>query len=365
MGEVRSFREEDLPTVACMFETVLMRRRARSSVLAPYLDELYLRSPGDYPDITSKVHVDDSGEIDGFIGAIPTAMTIDKRPIVAAMCSSMMVDARRADPTVAGRLMRAVLQGPQDLSYAETASAVSVAMWKGLRGSVMPLHSLDWLRVFAPVGFSLHLAAKQTFLAPLLAGLASPLDRVIRGRRLGPRSWRLPVDTSPLSVQRLDHEQTAALIREFAGDYRLAPSWSIEELKRRLGEATRKTTIGEMVCGAVHTANGTPVGLFIYHGSPNGVGQVLQCIARPNRTAAVLDRMFAYAAENGLIAIRGRSTPEIVDAMPDRHLIFTSKASTVVAAKDPAILSALAEGRALLTGLAGETWNRLNGDVFT
>jgi hypothetical protein len=237
-------------------------------------------------------------------------------------------------------------------------------MWKGLRGSVMPLHSLDWLRVFAPVGFSLHQAARQTHLAPLLAGAARPLDGIIRGRRIGPRSWYLPNNSSPLNVERLDQERTAALVKEFAGDYRLAPNWSVDDLKKLLGDAARKSSLGEMVCGAVNTADGRPVGLFIYHGSPNRVGKVLHCMARPSRTAAVLDRMFAYAAESGLIALRGRSTPEIIDAMPDRHLIFTSKASTVVAATDPVILSALAEGSALLTGLAGETWNRLNGDVF-
>ena len=348
-----------------MFETVFRRRAAPPpSSLVEYLGALYLQSAREHPDIASKVYVGDDGTIAGFIGTMAIPMQIDGRIIMAAMCSSMMVDPDRADPTLAGRLMRAVRQGPQDLSFAETASAVSVAMWKGLRGIVLPQYSLDWLRVFSPLQFAIDLGRTHLPLPGMLAGLAAPLDAAIRRRRLGPQSWRWVEETSPHRDEALDREQTASLIRNLAASFRLAPDWPAGTLERMLDDAARKSTVGEMTSRAVTTADGKPVGIFIYHGRRKGVGRVLQLLAIPNQTGAVIDRMFAHAAAGGLVALRGRASPALLHAMSDRHFVFTSRASTGVAPKDPAIMSALVEGKALLNGLAGETWTRLNGDTF-
>ena len=367
MGAVRSLVEADLPALARLFQKVFYSRESTpSSALEAYLGGLYLPPINGDGGIESKVYVADSGAIVGFCGVNELPMTINGRPIRAAAFSSLMVDSAQADATAAGRLMRTLRQGAQDFSFSETASATSVAMWKGLRGSVLPLHSLDWLRIFDPLQFTLDLARQRVPTLGVLAPVLAPFDRLIRKGGVAPESWRLrPIQARTWFEEReLDTAGTAELVQRFAADYSLAPAWPPEALKRKIEDAASKSLLGPMTSRVVTGAEGRLIGFFIYHGRRGRVGRVLQLLALPNQTGAVLDCMFSHASTAGLVGLRGRSDPALLDAARERQLIFTSRAATVVDSRDPEIVEALQRGSVLLHGLAGEIWSRLHFDVL-
>lgn len=367
MGVVRSLAIQDLPDLARLFQKVFQRRDTpASSALETYLGGLYLPKADSDGGIESKVYVADTGAVVGFCGVDEVPMSINGRPIRGAVCSSLMVDPVQADAMVAGRLMRTVRQGAQDFTFSETASAASVTMWKGLRGSVLPLHSLDWLRIFDPLQFCLALARQRLPALGVLAPVLAPIDRLIRKGGMAPDAWRLrPVETqTPFEVRDLGRAETAGLMRHFAADYRLTPAWPPDALEQKIDDAASKSLLGPMASCAVMNAKGTTIGLFIYHGRRGQVGRVLQLLALPGQAGAVLDRLFAHASAAGIVAMRGRSDPALLDAARGRQLMFTSRASTVVDSQDPEIVEALQNGSVLLHGLAGETWSRLNYDAW-
>jgi hypothetical protein len=78
----------------------------------------------------------------------------------------------------------------------------------------------------------------------------------------------------------------------------------------------------------------------------------------------VLDCLFRDADRRGLAALRGRSTPQLVDALLTRKTVFLHRASMAVHAASSGIVDAIRSGDALVTGLAGESWTRLVGGAF-
>ena len=59
-------------------------------------------------------------------------MELDGEHLRAAICTTWMVDDHEADPFAGARLLKAVLSGPQDLSFSETSNDLSTAMWRSL-----------------------------------------------------------------------------------------------------------------------------------------------------------------------------------------------------------------------------------------
>src|SRR5690606_5035272 len=95
---------------------------------------------------------------------------------------------RETDPLAGARLLKGFLDGPQDISFSETASEVSAQLWTRLRGVALPSYSLEWVRIIRPAGFAVGVASRRSS----LAGLFSPLARVVDGvwrRRTDSRNW--------------------------------------------------------------------------------------------------------------------------------------------------------------------------------
>ncbi|TIX97285.1 MAG: hypothetical protein E5V18_26425, partial [Mesorhizobium sp.] len=88
----------------------------------------------------------------------------------------MILDHER-DPMAGARLLKAYLDGPQDISFSETANDISARLWTRLRGVVLPQYSLDWVRVMRPSSFVLSLSASRMKLARMLNPFAHALDR--------------------------------------------------------------------------------------------------------------------------------------------------------------------------------------------
>ena len=349
---VRALREDDLPSVARLFQTILRKTHEPATpALEAYLGSLFLKGPDHDPEITSHVHLRDDGSVNGFIGNLPLSMSVGGRTVRGALCGSLMVENHAEDPFAGARLMRAFLAGPQDISLTETANDISTAMWRKLGGTVLPDHSLEWLRVIRPAGFVAEMAAAAFKPFRVLKPLVRPVDALMRRREPG---WsHLGTDApagTPASAD-MDDGETVELLQALSRPFAARPLWRPESLARRAGESRRKANYGAMVRRKVT-------------GEPGRIGRVVQVLFQPGRAGAVLDSMLVHAAERGMVALRGRTLPALLEAMLGRRFVFLHASSSIVHARDASLLEPFIAGKAFFNGFAGESWSRLIGDRF-
>lgn len=367
MGEIRALRQEDVAAVAGLFQRILRKtHQPATPALKAYLSTLFLDGPDLDPEIGSHVHVGEDGRVSGFVGVMPLSMQAEGRSVRAAVCGSLMVDNHAEDPFAGARLMRAFLSGPQDISLTETANDVATTMWRKLRATVLPGHSLEWLRVIRPAGFAMEMAAGAASAARLLSPLARPLDAFLRRGKPELR-WSTVTAAAPdnvVSTIDADDDTTIDLLQKLTAGFAVRPHWQPDSLRRMVAESRSKAGYGEMVRQMVTTRDGRPIGLFLYYGDPGRIGRVLQILAAPGQTGAVIDTMLAHAAERGMVALRGRTQPALLDAMLGRRFVFLHASASIVHARDATLLEPFLAGKAFFNGFAGESWSRLIGDRF-
>jgi hypothetical protein len=364
MSTIRPLTHADVPAVAGMFQRILRKTRAPATpALGGYLAEIFLDAPDHDPQMPSHVYVREDARVSGFVGVLPLPMSVEGRSVRAAVCGTLMVDGHAQDPFAGARLMRAFLAGPQDISLTETANDVSTDMWRKLRGTILPDHSLEWLRVLRPTAFLAEMAAGASSAARVLSPFTRPFDAL--ARRGKPRWFAMAAPPAgALPSTDADEETTAELFRAFTEDFVVRPRWERETLQRMLSHSRRKALYGGMVRRQVLARSGKPVGLFLYYGDPGRIGRVVQVLAAPGQAGAVIDSMLAHAHERGMAALRGRTMPALLQAMLGRPFLFLHASSSIVYARDAALVEPFLAGRAFFNGFAGESWSRLIGDRF-
>lgn len=368
MSDIRPLDLQDVPHVASMFMRVLRKESAPpSSGLVDYLSRIFLEPPGHDPEIVSQVHVRDDGSVSGFIGVIPLALTLEDRPLRAAIASTYMVEDHENDPFAGARLLRRFLAGPQDISLTETANDISTTMWRKMRGTVLSDYSLEWLRVIRPAAFMIEAAARATRIARLASPLARPFDALIR-RSPDEAAWS---HLSPavhgnrlLPGADIDDDEAAWLLRHFSSDFPMRPAWKEEDLAAMVAHSHSKPNYGSMVRRKVSSRSGSPVGMFLYYGDKARIGRTIQILAAPGHEGAVIDAMLADADQRGLAALRGRTQPALLNAMLGRRFSFVHSASSIVHARDASLVTPFRSGQAFFNGFAGESWTRLIGGRF-
>jgi hypothetical protein len=369
MSLVRPLEAADVPAVAAMFQRMLRNIRSPPpAALVDYMGRFYLEETARGDGITSLVHVDDAGRVSGFVGVHALPMTIGGRPLLAAICGSLMVDGRDRDPMAGARLLKAFVDGPQDLSFSETANEVSTRLWTRLRGVVLPQYSLDWVRVIRPAAFVVDLATGRGGPARMLKPAAAAFDGLFRRRvKPGDRRWTAATAggvPGAACVSQIDRTRFAALVEPLTEQFALRPAWREMPLDGMLADAAAKPDLGDLVLAGVAAPSGAAIGAFAYHARPGGIGRVLQVLARPGQAGTVVDSIVDDAARRGLSGLRGRTQPALLEAMLTRRIAFVPVASTVVHARDAEIMQALKGSQAFLNGIAGESWSRLIGGRF-
>lgn len=370
MGHTRPLTVTDIPVVADLFQRIF-RRSERDPLpdFVDYLRHLYIEDDACAADLPSLVHVAEGGEISGFVGRHVLPMQLGDRPVRAALLSSIMVDERSGDPLAGAKILKAALNGPQDFSFSETASEVSMRMWKHLGGIALPSYSLDWIRVIRPAAFALENAGSRYPRLGLFKRFASRTDTLFQ-RRMSPDRLRwLGVSAKPLtkggiSIREIDQEAFADLFAMMTERFFLRPGWSHEEVLRVISKALEKPEFGHPAFCAVLNRVEEPVGGFFYHWRPQMTARVVQMLAAPGYEETVLDAAVTHAAMKGASAVRGRTQPFLMEAMLGKRIAFINSASSVLHCRDPHIRQAIQSGDGFLNGLAGEQWSRLIGGRF-
>lgn len=368
MSSVRSFEAGDVDAVADLFQRLLRKdTQPASEDLKNYLRVLFIDFPAAEPDLRSRVHVRTDGSVSGFLGVLPVEMEFEGRRLKAANCGTFACDDRDGDPFAGARLLRDVLSGPQDLSFTETSNDVSTDMWRTMRATVLGPYSLEWLRVMKPAAFALEAAAGRVSALKLFRPLARAADKVLC-RRSEKQSWShytpLAGKADAFIDEAVSDAEFAGLCQQFVRHFPLRPAWDTTMLETMLGHTERKALHGERIQHAVKTRAGKAIGLYLYYGNPGGIGRTVQIMAEPGQEAIVIDCLMRNAHVRGLVGIRGRSQPALLQAMIGKKCAFLHTSSTIVHSRDPTLLEAMTNGKVFLNGLAGEGWTRLIGDRF-
>jgi len=365
VGEIRNCTREDIPAVAALFHKTFRKNDGKPPPsLEAHLAEVYLDHPWYDPEVAARVHVNGAGRVTGFIGVFPGRFQFRDRIYRAAIAGTLMAEGPERDPLAGAKLLRSVIKGPQDISISETTNLLSQGLWERLGGTVLPLLSMDWLRIMRPASAALSMLVERHPRAALLAPAARIGDAI--GRRWTNGHLQPPTPSARLTRQSNPTEaEMVSALRALAGLVELHPAWSGEgDIGWFLAQAERKERYGALHHALLRDRKGDLAGCYIYHGKAGGAGRALQVLARPDCADDVVDHLFFDAGEAGLAALRGRSTPQLANALMKRNCIFMHRASTVIHTANGDLAVAAARGEALITGLAGESWTRLIGGAF-
>ncbi len=354
--------------MAALFQRAFRRtEKPASDALVDCLGRLYLDHPLSHDSLPSFVHESPIG-ISGFVGRHRLPMTFAGREVNGALLSTIMADNRACDPLIGPKLLKAALTGPQDFSFTETASEVSLHMLQRAGSLGLASYSLNWIRIIRPAQWLADQAARRFRPLGLLRILAGAGDDMLLGRIRSDRPRWLGFaprkSGRAAAVEEIDHHAFANLFADLSQRFALRPRWSAEDLSALAMEAVLKQEFGPAILASVCDQRGRPVGCFFYHFRKGSVARVLQVIAAPGSEGAVVDALIAHAADRGAAAIIGRTEPYLMEAMLGRRIGFTNTASSMIHTRDAEIKAAVKGGDALLNGLVGEQWSRLLGNRF-
>ena len=348
-ARIRSCVPEDMPRVADLFQAIFRNLPVPApSALQQYLLELFFEAPSRDPELPSLVYIAPDEAVTGFIGVIPLGMSFRGKPIRAAVGSSFMVEKPEHHPCAGAALLKAFLNGPQELSITDSANSISVALWKQFRGQLLPVESMKWLRVLRPAGLALSILGDRIPLVNAARPICVAVDRAATPNRL---RLKAKVMTRTIDVDRND-DLLINCLREFAEQYSLRPIWDVDCLKWRLSHAAQNRH--RLVCRVVYGKAPLPIGCYVYSCRPHGVARVLQTITSSDAAGIVLDSLLEDAYQNRCVAVSGRAHSRLVDELLLHDCIFFSSGSVLVHSRNADIMEEACSGNALLIGLAGE-----------
>jgi hypothetical protein len=368
MGQIRPLIATDIPAVAALFQRAFKRTdTAPSDALVDCLGKLYLDHPLSHDSLPCFVHESPIG-ISGFVGRHRLPMILGDREVNGALFSTIMSDNRAGDPLVGPKLLKAALTGPQDFSFTETASDVSLAMGQRLGSSGLASYSLNWVRIIRPAQWLADRAARRFRSLGVLKIFAGAGDDRMR-KRIAPdrQRWLGYVQKKAgraAIVQEIDHDTFAALFLQLSARFALRPRWDAAQVSGLTMEAILKQDFGPAFIASVSDQRGRPIGCFFYHLRHRATARVLQLVAAPGSEGAVIDAVIAHAADRGAASVVGRTEPYLMEAMLGRRIGFTNTASSMINTRDSEIRAAVYSGEAMLNGLVGEQWSRLIGNSF-
>jgi hypothetical protein len=352
---IQVFRREEIPEVLALFRAAFVRNgNSGPGHLDTYLDRVFFESPWYDEELPSFVYRDRSGAIIGFAGVQPRPLLLDGRPLRGAVATKLMVSPTSGDPLAAGRLLKRVFAGRQDLLFSDLGTDAGRRMWEGLGGKTALLYSLHWQR---PVRPARHVLAwlRARGVPGLIAGALRPLCAVTDGlmARWGARPGRAAlaghtIDDLPVDVM-------AAQFGTVCADRALRPAYDERALEWLLRVAQQNDPRRVLRRRVVRDARAEVVGWFVYLVEPGGVSEVLQLIARKGAADVVFQFLLADAWSAGAAMLGGRLEPTMVREMSERRSYFRQTGPWALAhAKDPAVLAAVLSGSAFLSRLEGE-----------
>lgn len=352
MSLIRPLEPEDLPGAKALVSRAFPPSRHEAGQSgADFLEHTLLASPWNDPELPSLVALE-GNRVTGFLALHPRRMRLDDRTLRVVCCSHFVVDAEHRGGAAGALLLGRCLQGPQDLTISDTATDVVARVWSTYGGHVDAARSCEWMHVLRPgrlvtrlarqwvagtrpdrndlpvPGLPLHVAGR---LVPMLR---VPDDPLVEGETITPTQAiaEIPFVTRKLRL-RADYDESYL-------------SWLVDRLR---------CTLGEVILRSVRRG-GRALGWYIYVLRPTGVGRVLQVLAAPRHSEAVVSELLADARSRGAALLSGRLEPHLYEPLRRRHTAIGFAERHVVHSRHSDVLEAHATPPAVVSRLDGEWW---------
>jgi hypothetical protein len=356
MADIRPFVGDDASQVVHLHRIVFGGADGAASATLDsyrkYFTRVFLDRPSRDAALPSLVYQEKDGRIIGFLGVAARKMRMNGYPLRAAVSSHFMVDPAAHASLVAVRLVKAFLQGPQDLSIADEANDEARRLWEGLGGYTSLVHSLHWTRALRPAQFALSFVRQRRSLKPF-ALLAEPIARVadMLANRL-PRSYFYQ-STPALLADDLTDDTVPASLPKFAGDKTLRVEYDERTFRNLLELADAQS--GGRVERVVIRNEREVVGWYVYRVDSAGVADVVQIVATPRAIDGVVEHLFHHAWRRGAVAVRGRLDPGLVQVLSDKYCVFHRRGPwMLVNSKRSDVVRAFERGDVFMSRLDGE-----------
>ncbi len=358
---VRPCTQNDLRQVAMLFQHVFRKRRGEPpQQLIEHLNEVYFRHPWNHASLPSLVLEREDGTLDGFIGVIPLKLEFRGKPLMGSVAGAFMVRDPEQRPLAAARLMRGHISGPQQVSFGDTTNGPARAMWEKLGGHMLPVASMEWLKVIrlVPFGVSSALSRAPALVSMVLQPVAVAIDRL---------SWMLrrrPAAKADWLSETVGDDAYLAAANQVSARLDLRLARDDEAGLWLLGMAAQKRRYGPLHRRVVANRAGKAVGCYLVYCRRGAPAETLQIVTTARDAQAVLDDLIAFAASQGCTAVRGRTQGPIIDAVFRAGCLMRHRSATVYRTADADLRMALERGQIALGGFYGETWTRLVSDEF-
>jgi hypothetical protein len=362
MGEIRTFEEAHIPDVAALELKVFHNRRQPAGPgLQQYFRQIFLDSPLRDEELPSLVYIHNN-KLVGFIGVIPRRMVFCGRPIRVAVASQLMVDTEEYRGFAGMEMVRRLFLGPQDLTLTDGATESAYALWTALGGRAAQLYSLQWTRVFRPLGYLRGIAERRPKTGPVPRAIMRLLSP---GCALADSALsRLPFNalSAPATEFRSEAAGGDALlecIREIGWRDALQPTYEPEFFRWLLAQAAAADRHGALKMAVVRDLGGATAGWYIYYAKRGGESTVLQIGASIRHFEDVFLALARDAWDSGATALGGQVAPRDLLSLSRRHCTFKYVGNGVlVHSRNSEIVSCILQGEAALTRLDGEWWTR-------
>jgi hypothetical protein len=360
VGHVRRFIRDDITQVARLHRAVFppdAGTHREDATYHTYLRSVFLENPAGEGPLSSLVYEERDGRLTGFLGIVRRRVAIGCCRYEAAVSSQFIVDPQANVAVVAVRLLKAYLEGPQDLSIADEATDAARRIWEGLGGTTGLLHSMYWTRPLRPARLAVSflrqrrpLRAVAAAAAPVAAGLDALIARV-------PGSHFRQVEPSAGA----EDISTAALMAYGPKVYGDATLWVEYDDRTFQWLLDRVATKGGYVLKAAFRNELNIVGWYICHLDYAGHAEAVQIAATPAAIHGVLDHLFYHAWRHGALTVNGRMDPRFMQALSDRYCLFHRRGPwMLIKARKPELLSSFHSGNAGFSRLDGEWSLRLS-----
>jgi hypothetical protein len=358
-SEIREFTIEDIPQVADLHRRVFGGGDQTSPELLDsyhtYFTEVFLNNPWRDPKAAdSLVYQEKDGRITGFLAVMPRRMSIDGQVVQAKITSQFVVDSNFRG--LRGlQLLSAALAGPQDITITDEANANSRIIWEHLGGAVSYVYSMHWIYPLRPCQFALFIAKKKRFLQPFILSASAPFARTLDA--LIGRFVKFPVwpNSSKVIGQDLDCETLLGCLSEVGRNQSIQADYDSRSLHWLLQRADEKQQYGSLQKVLLKTEKDEIAGWYLYYSNPGGLGEVIQLHAKAGFTHDILRHLFDHASRRGVVALRGRMEPRLMQAFSDTHCLFHCGHQWVLLhSRRPELLQAFDRGTAGFSRLDGE-----------
>jgi hypothetical protein len=346
----------DVPEASALFFRAFRDGRAPSRDFLDYFEALFFCSPVHDPANASFIHRADDGTLDGALLVIPMQVSVGGQRLTGRLMSNYMTDPRRKTRGGA-ELVLTIRSRNQDFCFSDSANHVSADHWKAVGGHVLPIQSLDFRRVFRPLGMLVHRGRHRLGLlrAPLQV-LARVGDAVLR--RFAPRL----VAPGGAGVD-MTSDAFIAAAPTLVAHFHVHPVWSAQELGWLLAMASENTVNGPLRIRAIHDASGKVTACAVFYARPRGVARVLNLMALPGYEPALIADLLGHLDALGCLAVEGMAQPFAMEALSRQPgMTFVPRGFYCISTRHAEIVDAARRGDVYLGGLMGEDWSRLVTD---